>query len=386
MTKYTTVLANLLSHLSRSNFGKAVKDHQADKGVRTLPTWDFFKMMAYGQLSGCFSVREIENVMKANGSKLYHAGLSPLKRSTFCDAMEKRDNRVFEDVFHALVDKAQHIAGKVKKQFKNPLRIIDASIISLCLATYDWAAYRKAKGAVKLHLNLDGDNLMPYDAYLTTGTAHDAHGMAALCDESGVMYVMDRGYVDYKSLYSIDLRGSTFVTRMKHNGAFRRIHNNAHAKDGPILSDVVIQMTGPKTKKLYPKPLRKIKYCDVEYHRRYEFITNNFEVTVQEVADIYRRRWQVELFFKWIKQNLRIKSFWGTSENAVFSQLWVALILSVLLWMAKTIDGITASTHQILQMMKTTLLAKSSILELCAAKPPPPKLTSTQLLLEGFYD
>jgi hypothetical protein len=156
--------------------------------------------MVYGQLSGCFSVREIENSFLVNSSKLYHAGLPQVKRSTFCDAMEKRDHQVFEDVFHTVVEKAQMIAGKTKKLFKNPLRIIDASIISLCLAKYDWASYRKAKGAVKLHLSLDGDNLMPYDAYLSTGKVHDVHGMAELCDESGVIYVLDRGYVDYKSL------------------------------------------------------------------------------------------------------------------------------------------------------------------------------------------
>jgi hypothetical protein len=384
MTKYTTVLAGLLRHLSRSDFEKAVKERQADKGVRTLPTFDFFKQMVYGQLSGCFSVREIENSLKANSSKLYHAGLPLLKRSTFCDAMEKRDHHVFEDVFHAVVHKAQMTAGKTKKLFKNPLRIIDASVISVCLATYDWAAYRKAKGAVKLHLNLDGDTLMPYDAYLSTGKVHDVHGMAELCGESGVIYVLDRGYVDYKSLYTIDLRGSTFVTRMKSNGAYKRIQNNPHEKNGGIISDVLIQLTGSKTKTYYPKPIRKIKYYDKEYRHTYEFITNNREMAAQDIADIYKRRWQVELFFKWIKQNLKIKSFWGTSMNAVFSQIWAALILSVLLWIGKTLDGITASAHQILQMIKTTLLAKGTILELCTYKPPPPKIVSPQLLLEGF--
>jgi hypothetical protein len=258
-----------------------------------------------------------------------------LKRSTFCDAMEKRDRQVFEDVFHAVVDKARMIAGRTKKLFKNPLRIIDASVISLCLATYDWASYRKAKGAVKLHLNLDGDNLMPYDAYLSCGKVHEVQGMAELCAESGVIYVLDRGYVDYKSLYTIDLQGSTFVTRMKSNGAYKRIKNNPHEKNGAIMSDVLIQLTGSKTKTYYPKPLRKIKYYDKEYHRRYEFITNNLEMGAQETADIYKRRWQVELFFKWIKQNLKIKSFWGTSKNAVFSRIWVALIISVLLWICK---------------------------------------------------
>jgi hypothetical protein len=384
MTKFTTVLASLLRHLSRSDFEKAVQKHQADKGVRTLSTFNFFKVMVYGQLSGCFSVREIENSLLANSSKIYHAGLPQLKRSTFCDAMEKRDHQVFEDVFHAVVDKAQMIAGKTKKLFKDPLRIIDASVISLCLATYDWASYRKAKGAVKLHLSLDGDNLMPYDAYLSSGKVHDVHGMAELCDESGVIYVLDRGYVDYKSLYNIELQGSTFVTRMKSNGAYKRIKNNAHEKDGPIISDVLIQLTGSKTKKNYPKPIRKIRYYDGEYHHTYEFITNDLEMGAQEIADIYKRRWQVELFFKWIKQNLKIKTFWGTSENAVYSQIWVALILSVLLWIGKTLDGILASAHQILQMIKTTLLSKGTILELCTNKPPPPKIVSPQLLLEGL--
>jgi IS4 transposase len=210
--------------------------------------------------------------------------------------------------------------------------------------------------------------------------------MAELCDESGVIYVLDRGYVDYNSLYAIDLRGSTFVTRMKSNGAYKRIRNNPHEKNRAIVSDVLIQLTGTKTKMYYPKPIRKIKYYDAAYHHPYEFITNDFEMAAQDIADIYKRRWQVELFFKWIKQNLKIKSFWGTSMNAVYSQIWVALIISVLLWICKTLNGITASAHQLVQMMKTTLLAKCSIPDLCPGKPPPLKIPSPQLLLEGFYD
>jgi hypothetical protein len=342
--------------------------------------------MAYGQLSGCCSVWELESSLNANSSKLYHAGLLPVRRATFCDALQKRDHQVFEDIFHAVADKAQQIAGKTRKLFKNPLRIIDASVISLCLERYEWATYRKAKGAVKLHLNLDGDTLLPYDACLSVGKVHDVRGMAELCDESGVIYVLDRGYVDYKSLYAIDLQGSTFVTRMKSNGAYKRIRNNPHDKNSVILSDVLIQLTGTKTKQYYPKPIRKIKYYDAAYHHTYEFITNDFEMAAQDIAEIYKRRWQVELFFKWIKQNLKIKSFWETSMNAVYSQLWVVLIISVLLWICKTLDGITASAHLLVQMMKTTLLAKCSILDLCAYKPPSPKIASHQLLLEGFYD
>jgi hypothetical protein len=298
--------------------------------------------------------------------------------------MEKRDSRIFEEVFHSVVDKAQLVAGKTEKQFKNPLRIIDASTISLCLSKFDWAAYRKAKGAVKVHLNLDGDNLMPYDAYLTCGKVHDVHGMVVLCREPGMIYVLDRGYVDYKSLYDIELNGSFFVTRMKSNGKYERVRNNPHDEDGPVLSDVVIQMTGTQTRKQYPKELRKVRYYDKEFHHTYEFITNNFTLTAQEIADIYKARWQVELFFKWIKQNLKIKSFWGTSENAVFTQIWVALILSVLLWICRTLDGITHSAHQLLQMVKTTLLSKGSISELCTNTAPPPEIHSCQPLLVGL--
>jgi hypothetical protein len=171
---------------------------------------------------------------------------------------------------------------------------------------------------------------------------------------------------------------------MKSNGSYKRIKNNSHEKGGAIISDVLIRLTGAKTKTRYPNPIRKIKYYDAEYRHTYEFITNNLRMGAQEIADIYKRRWQVELFFKWIKQNLKIKSFWGTRENAVFSQIWVALIISVLLWICKTVDGVIASSHQILQMVKTTLLTKGSILELCTDKPPPPKIVPQQPLLEGL--
>jgi hypothetical protein len=336
------------------------------------------------QVSDCFSVREIENSMKANGNRLYHAGLQPMKRSTFCDAMEKRNSDIFQSVFHSVSDKAQQIAGKTKKQFKDPLRVIDSSTISLCLSQFDWAYFRKAKGAVRLHCNFDGDNLLLKDAWLTTGNIHDVNGMAHLCNESGVIYVLDRGYVDYKSLYCIELNDSPFVTRIKNNGSYKRIKSFPHDDNDAIISDVEIQLTGPQTKEYYPKPLRKIKYYDKEYHHTYEFITNNFSLSAQEIADIYKERWQIELFFKWLKQNLKIKTFWGTSKNAVFMQIWVALIISVLLWICRTLDGITASAHQLLQMIKTTLLTKNTLSGLCTNTFPPP-IDTDQLLLEGFY-
>jgi transposase len=303
--------------------------------------------------------------MRVNRNRLYHSGLKQIKRSTFCDALEKRPHQIFQDVFHKLVDKAQAVAGRANKKFTNPLRIIDASIISLCLSRVNWAKYRKSKGAIKLHLNLDGDKCIPYEAFLSEGKVHDACLMQELTQESGVIYVMDRGYVHFKSLYDIDLQDSFFVTRMKSNCAFKRIKNNPRDKEGPVLSDVLIELTGSVTKKQYPKVLRKVKYRDEETGKTYEFLTNDMERSALEIAFIYKERWEVELFFKWIKQHLKIKSFWGTSQNAVYSQIWVALILTILLWIARTLEGIDVSPYDLLIMMRAALLTKNSLIGLC---------------------
>ena len=386
MTKHTTVFGDLLRYFSRSDFDKAVKDHNGDFRVRTLYCYDVFKTMLYGQVSECFSVREIEASMKANMNRLYHTGLKQgIKRSTFCDALEKRPHEMYKSVFYAMVDRAQGIAGKMKKKFTDPLRIIDATVISLCLKRFNWAKYRKSKGAVKLHLNLDGDNLILFDAYLTDGKVHEARQMSNLCQEEGVIYAMDRGYVDYKSLYSIELQNSIFVSRVKSNSAYKRIHNNPRTLDGPILSDVLIELTGPVTKKHYPAPLRKIKYRDSETGKVYEFLTNDMKREAEEIAAIYKERWEVELFFKWIKQHLKVKSFWGTSMNAVYSQIWVALILTILLWINRTLNGLSASAYKLLIMMKSTLLTKNSLIGLCTnIEPLMPVNDSLQPLLEGF--
>jgi len=265
------------------------------------------------------------------------------------------------------------------------LRIIDSTVISVGIKKMPWAHFRKTKGAVKIHTLLDGDNFFPLDAWITNGKVHDVKSMPRLCNEEGVLYVMDRGYVNYKSLYDIDLRGSRFVTRAKSNAAFKRIKNLKHDKDGPVISDVVIELTGHSVRRAYRKPLRKVKYRDSESKKIYEFITNDFESSAQTIADIYKERWQVELFFKFLKQNLRVKTFWGTSENAVLMQLWVALIVSILLWIKKTLDGIADTVHRILQKLKTTLLSKGSLLSLCSNTPPPLIPPDLQPVLEGLW-
>jgi putative transposase len=310
--------------------------------------------------------------------------LIPAKRSTLCDALEKRDNRIFESTFNSLVAKARVIAGNKGRRFKNPLKIIDASTIELCLNRFDWAKFRTTKGAVKIHLKLDGDHLFPEQVKLTTGAVHEVNEMAGLCNNTGEMLVMDRGYVDYKRLYDIELNKSYFVTRMKTNCQYevdKKLHSST---SGAIRYDGIIRLTSIKGRETYPGKLRKIRYHDDEYDRDYVFLTNNFDLPAQEIADIYKARWQIELFFKWIKQNLKIKTFWGTSKNAVFSQIWIALIVSMLLWIHKNISGIEASAQRIIQAMKTTIFARKTLLQLFEPPEPPEKIISCQLCFRGF--
>jgi len=276
-------------------------------------------------------------------------------------------------------------AGKTKKKFRDPLRIIDMTVIPLCLAKFNWAKFRTTKGAVKLHMKLDGDNLFPINAYLTDGTVHEKNRMEHLTDESDVIYVMDRGFIDYKSLYGIELRDSVFVTRMKNNCKYKVVKINKCENPESVLSDVLIQFSGPMTKKYYPKQLRKIKYKAPDTGKVYQFLTNDLSRKALDIAGIYKERWEVELFFKWIKQHLKIKSFYGTSRNAVYNQIWSALILTVLIWISRTLDGIAVSAYELLIMMKSTLFTKTSISGLCTNIPHVMLVNnSSQLVFDGF--
>jgi len=384
MANHTTVMGNLLSHLERSDFQKAVKEHAGDKRVRTLSTFDVLKTLIYGHVISAFSVREIENSLTINNSRLYHCGLKPVKRSTLCDALEKRDHRIFESEFNALAAKVRQIAGNTGHRYKNPLKIIDASTIELCLDRFDWAKFRTTKGAVKLHLKLDGDTLYPEQARLTTGAVHEVNEMSSLCRNSGEIYVMDRGYVDYKRLYDIELAKSFFVTRMKANCDYEIEQELFRSQTGAVRYDGIIRLRSKKGRESYPGQIRRVRYHDSEYDRSYVFITNNLELSAQEIADIYKTRWQIELFFKWIKQNLKIKTFWGTSKNAVFIQIWVALILSLLLWLHKHIGGIAVSAQRIIQALKTTILTRRTIVELFSHEVLPDIPDSNQLCFRGF--
>jgi len=384
MKKNTTVLANLLSHFPRSEFEKSVIEHGGDHRVRVLSTYNLLKCLLYGQVTHAFSVREIESSLACHSSQLYHCGMQPVKRSTLCDALEKRDSRIFEDTFNALVATARQLAGTSGRRFRNPLKIIDASTIELCLSRFDWAKFRTTKGAVKLHVSLDGDYFFPDQVRLSTGAIHEVNEMGELSKAPGMIFVMDRGYVDYKRLYDINLGNSTFVTRRKDKCQHELVEIFSSAANEPVWLDASIRLTSPKGKEKYPDLLRQVCYHDDEHDRDYEFLTNNFELSAQEIADIYKARWQVELFFKWIKQNLKIKTFWGTSRNAVFIQIWVALITFLLLWIGKIADALDASTQRILQVLKTSILARSTIQDLFRRPDPPVRSNQLELTLWGI--
>ena len=384
--KSSTVLGNLLSHFPRSEFEKAVLQHDGDKGVRILGSFDLLKTLVYGQVTSAFSVREIESSLTAHSGQLYHNGMKPVKRSTLCDALKKRDPAIFEKTFQALVFKARLLTARSGSRFRNPLKIIDASTIELCLARFDWAKFRSTKGAVKLHVAFNGDHFFPEQIQLTTGAVHEVNKMEPLSREAGKIYVMDRGYVDFKRLWSINLAGSTFVTRMKENCQFDLVGAASFSNTGAIRFDSTVKLSSGKGSTDYPGELRRVAYHDTNTGKDYVFMSNDLTGSAQLIADIYKARWQVELFFKLIKQNLKIKTFWGTSKNAVLTQIWVALIVFMLLWISKTVDGLAATPQRILQLLKTSLLAKRSILDLFQAHIPPGQPDQQQFLLQGFQN
>lgn len=372
MKNTTTVLADLLSLFPRSDFEKAVSEFKGDHRTRTLGCYDLTKILLFGQATGAYSVREIESTLKANSSRLYHSGLKEVKKSTLCDAMEKRDHRIFERAFLALVETAKCIAGKNKRTFKNPLKIIDATTIDLCLTRFEWAKFRKAKGAVKLHVAIDGDHLFPEQVHITDGSIHEVKMLSSMHFNAGDIAVLDRGYIDFNRLREIDLRESYFVTRLKKNADYQIIETMSYSLCEPVRGDRRIELSGVKAKKAYPDALRMVEFHDDEHNRDYQFLTNNFELSAKEIADIYKARWQVELFFKWIKQNLKIKTFWGTSANAVRIQIWIALILFLLLWIKKSLICVKESLQRMRQVLKTTFFIRACIEDLFKPSPPKP--------------
>lgn len=364
-----TVFAQIMSFLPDYEFNKCVDKYKGNHRVRSFTCKEHFYVMGFAQLTYRESLRDIESCLTAFSSKLYHSGIKqPVSRSTLAEANENRDWRIYADFAQVLIREARHLYKQDNEfalDIDNMVYALDSSTIDLCLSLFPWAKFRKAKGAVKMHTLLDLRGSIPTFIHLTDGLCHDVNVLDHIVIEPGAIYVMDKGYVDYFRFYSlIHKQRGFFVTRAKDNMAARRVYSRKVDKTTGLKYDQSVKLTGFYIKKDYPDYLRRIKYQDEETGKIYVFLTNNFELSALLIAQLYKERWKIELFFKWIKQHLRIKSFYGTSRNAVYCQIWIAICMYLLVAILKKRLKLEHSLYTLLQIFSLTLFEKVTINEL----------------------
>jgi hypothetical protein len=365
MNSGKTVFRQLLQFLPRHDFNLSVRRYRGEYWVKSFTAFDQFLCLAYAQLSGRESLRDIETCLNSHRDNLYHIGFrGTVSRTTLADANERRDYRIFEDFGHILMGIAQGLYRDepIAVELKQPLFAFDSTVIDLCLSLFPWAEFRKTKAAVKLHTLIDLRGSIPTFVAITPGKVADVKMLDQMPVDENAIYTMDRGYVDFARLYGVHKQGAFFVVRAKDNLKFKRLYSSPKDKETGIRADQVVELVTQKSKKAYPERLRRISYYDKERKKRLVFITNNFDISAKAVADIYKQRWQVELFFKWIKQHLRIKSFYGTSINAVKSQIWVGLCIYLTVAIAKKRLGIQCSLYTFLQILEVNLFEKKPII------------------------
>ena len=358
------VFSQVIDHLPIHTFGRCVVRYQGNRYVKSFSCLDQYLCMAFAQLTYRESLRAIEACLRAQKDKLYHMGIrGGVSKSTLADANEARDWRIYADFAQSLIGIARPLYAdeELGLDLDNTVYALDASTIDLCLSVFPWALFRSTKSAVKLHTLLDLRGNIPTFIHISDGKLHDVNVLDLLLPEPGAFYIMDRGYVDFKRLFSLNLAGAFFVIRAKSNTQYKHRYSHPIDKSGGVRCDQTIVLTGVNSATDYPQPLRRIKYHDAQTGKTFNCLTNNFARPAQTVADLYRGRWQVELFFKWIKQHLRIKSFFGASENAVKSQIWTAISVYVLVAIIKKRLGIKADLYTILQVLSLTLFEKTTL-------------------------
>jgi hypothetical protein len=365
------VFSQLMDFLPMRQFHRCVNRYQGNRYMKSFSCLDQFLCMAFAQLSYRESLRDIESCLRAMQNKLYHMGIrAKVSRTTLADANENRDWRIYADFAQVLIHIARDLYADddFGVELDETVYALDASTIDLCLSLFPWARFRKTKGAVKLHTLLDLRGCIPTFISITDGKVHDVKILDQLIPEPGAFYVMDRGYLDFRRLYILNQCMASFIIRSKINTTFRRLYSRRIDRDSGLRCDQTILLNGIKSSKEYPDKLRRVGFFDDKSERRFSFLTNNFLVPALVVAELYRCRWQVELFFKWIKQHLRIKSFYGTTENAVKTQIWIAVSVYVLVAIVKKqmkLDDL--SLYTILQILSVTLFEKTSLLEVVTA-------------------
>jgi len=361
------VFAQLISFVSHNEFNRCVARYQGNKSVRSFSCWDQFLTMAFAQLTYRESLRDIEVCLAAQRQKLYHAGFSgPIKRATLADANEKRDWRIYRDFAQSLIQTARplYAHSDLGLELEGTAYAFDATTIDLCLSLFPWAQFRRRKAAIKLHTLLEIHSAIPVFIAITSGAIHEVNLLDELQPEPGSFIVMDRGFVDFERLYRLHTALAFFVIRTKENLAYRRRYSHQYDRATGVRSDQTIILTGPKSATLYPIALRRVHFYSVEREQRLVLLTNNFSIPAFTVAALYRYRWQIELFFKWIKQHLRIKSFFGTSDNSVKTQIWIAVTVYVLVALVKKRLGLKQDLYTLLQIFSLTLFEKNPILGL----------------------
>lgn len=369
MNKGRTVLSQIMELVSHNEFNRCVERYGGNRRVRRLSCWDQFLAMTFAQLSYRESLRDIEVCLNAHHNKLYHCGLSaPIKRSTLAEANENREWRIYRDLAQSLINVARPLYADVELGIDLDATVyaLDSTTIDLCLTLFPWAVFRKAKGAIKLHTLIEVPSSIPVFIHITHGKTHDLKALDVLVPEPGTFIVMDKGYVDFLRLYSLHLALTFFVVRSKRDLRFRRRYSRPVDKSTGLRSDQTIMLTGPKSQTLYPDPLRRVSYFSEEIDKHFVFLTNNFNVTALTIAQLYHKRWQIELFFKWIKQHLRIKQFFGTSVNSVKTQIWISICVYVLIALLKKRLDLQHSVYTILQVLSVSLFEKKPILSLFA--------------------
>ena len=362
---YNSIYFQLFNFIPRYCFEKIVKKSGGDRYCKHFTAWKQFLTLLFAQISGKDSLREIENALLANHKRLYHLGMEAVAKSTLSEAMNRRNPEIFKALFEELLDRVMAYAPKHKFKFKNPLYAIDSTTIDLCLSRYNWAYYRKHKGAIKLHTELDLSGNLPCFLLISNGKMSDiraAKENIPILPDS--IYTFDKGYYDLNWFQAISSAGAFFVTRIKNNAQIEFLgqHHEPNKKLG-VLRDEIIWYTGFQSVKKYPGELRLIEFRDEESGKTYQFITNNFRIAASSIAEFHKQRWQIELFFKWIKQNLKIKSFLGTSENAVMPQIWVAMIHYLLIAYLKFLHGFKLGMTELTNRIRDTLMQNQSLLE-----------------------
>lgn len=361
------LFSQLMDFIPIHEFRKCVERYKGNYKIKSFSCWDQYLCLAFAQLTYRESLRDIEACLRAAHVKLYHMGIrGKVSRNTLAHANEVRDYRIYEDFTETLISAARrlYVNDPFGVELEETVYALDSTTIDLCLSLFPWAEFRKRKGAIKMHTLLDLRGNIPSMVLVTPGRVHDVNILDNLLVETGAIYILDKAYIDFARLYGIHKSLAFFVTRSKRNFNYRRLYSHAKDKNAGVRSDQTVTLKGYYARIDYPEKLRRISYIDKTLDKRLIFLTNNFDLPATVIAELYRCRWQVELFFKWIKGHLRIKKFYGLSENAVKTQIWIAISIYVLVAIIKKRLNLEGSLYQILQILSVTLFEKIPIAQI----------------------